>query len=50
LNTTAAASMATHAPVRIRSGSCIQSHQLRDIRYRHLSVVDAGRSLDFLSA
>ena len=46
----AAAPVATHAALRIRSGSCIQSHQRRDIRYRHLSVVDAGRSLDFLSA
>ena len=45
----ATAAVATHAALRIRSGSFIQSHQLRTIRYRHLSVVDVGRALNFLS-
>src|SRR5689334_14857662 len=46
----AAAPLAAHAPLWIRSGDSIQSHQLGDIRHRHLSVVDAGRTLDLLSA
>ena len=46
----AAAPLATYAAFRFRSGGFIQSHQRRDIRYRDLSVVDAGRTPDFLSA
>ena len=42
--------LATHAPLRIYSSDYIQSHQLRDIRYRYFSVVNAGRSHNLLSA